>query len=128
MTPDELAQAVADVRLLISDPVPGDGSAPLIPDYDVEAWLRIEHDVPRLAAAAILEAIAASEVLLSKKIRTQDLETDGPAVAAALRDLAGRYRSLAAAEDAASWDGFEVVGTVTDCTGVEHTSSAVWWL
>ena len=65
----------------------------------------------RLAAADALETIAVSEVLVSKKIRTQDLTTDGPAVSAELRALAKRLRDAAqAATDLAdTFDGFDLV-------------------
>lgn len=49
----------------------------------------------RYAAADLLEMAAVSEVLVSKKIRTQDLSTDGPAVSAELRALAKRLRDAA---------------------------------
>ena len=50
---------------------------------------------PWSAAADALEVIAVSEVLVSKKIRTQDLSTDGPAVAAELRKQAAGLRARA---------------------------------
>lgn len=45
-----------------------------------------------LGAANALDQIASSEALISKKITTQDLSTDGPAVAAQLRAHATALR------------------------------------
>lgn len=52
--------------------------------------------------ATLLRVIAASEALVSKKISTQDLSTDGPAVAAELRAQAKEWDARADAEDAAA--------------------------
>jgi hypothetical protein len=63
------------------------------------------------AAVDALLAIATNESLISKKIRTEDLSTDGPAVAAELRRTAETYRlkqkELDEAED--SLEAFEIV-------------------
>jgi len=85
------------VRLLIADT---DESALLLSDEQVAAFLTmaLENSVHRAAAQA-LETIAASEVLVGKKIRTQDLQTDGPAVAAELRAQAAQLRATADQED-----------------------------
>ena len=53
-----------------------------------------------LGAAMALDVIASSEALLSKKITTQDLSTDGPAVADSLRKHAAALRAQDAAERA----------------------------
>ena len=87
----------------------------------IDAYLELNlvAGVPnvRLAAADALEAIAVSEVLVSKKIRTNDLTTDGPAVSAELRALAKQLRDRAEREiDAAdAYDGFDLVGTLPSC-------------
>lgn len=96
------------VRLLCTDL---DSSAPLFTDDQITAFLTLEGTV-RLAAAAALETIATSEALISKKIRTQDLSTDGPAVAKELRERAAALRTQAAAagEGAdAPYLGFDIV-------------------
>ena len=77
------------VRLLATDL---DEEAPLFTDAQITAFLTLEGNVPRLAAAQALDTIASSEALVSKKIRTQDLSTDGPAVAKELRDRATELR------------------------------------
>ena len=71
---------------------------PLLEDAHYTALLAVEGGSKKRAAAAALGAIAASEVLVSKKIRTLDLQTDGPAVAAELRAAAKALRDQAASE------------------------------
>lgn len=73
------------------------------------------------AAADALDAIATTEVLLSKKIRTQDVSTDGPAVAADLSKRAAAFRARAdkaeakaEAEAEASDSFFDVVPFACD--------------
>lgn len=69
---------------------------------DVLAMYAADGDTYRvkLAAADLLDQIAVSEVLLSKKITTQDLSADGPAVSAELRAHARRLRGEVVAEKA----------------------------
>lgn len=76
------------VRLLISDLA----EPPTFSNFEIQAFLTLEGDVVKLAAAQALDAIASNEALVSKRIRTLDLQTDGPAVAKALRDHANSLR------------------------------------
>ncbi|MFI7113961.1 hypothetical protein ACIBK9_47125 [Nonomuraea sp. NPDC050227] len=76
------------VRLLIPDV---DEANLLLADDQIDAFLSLEGSV-KLAAAQALDAIASSEALVSKAIRTQDLQTDGPKVAAELRARASELR------------------------------------
>ncbi|WP_024817094.1 hypothetical protein [Arthrobacter sp. 31Y] len=94
------------VRLLIADL---DEAAPVLTDDIIGGYLVLNDDAVLLAAADSLDAIATSEVLLAKKIRTQDLSTDGPAVAAELRAQAARLRERHA-EDNGTGAWFDVVG------------------
>ena len=102
-TPD-----IGYVRLLIAD----NGDEPILSDDELQMLLTAASGRPRLAAAEALEVIATSEVLLSKKITTQDLSTDGPAVAAALRVRAKQLRDQEAAATDSDW-GFVVFGVGT---------------
>ena len=88
------------VRLLISDV-----SEPyMFSDDEISAFLAHNRG-PKRAAAQALITIASNEALLAKKITTQDLATDGPAVAEALRKLAAQLRGEADQEDAdTGWD------------------------
>lgn len=118
------AAVLNGIRFLIADL----DTPPLITDKQIEAAWRAEGSVELLAAARCLEAIAVSETLISKKIRTQDLTTDGPAVAAELRAQARDLRARAAGEDE-QWDGFDIVPTVhTGRRRPEHTAPTVWGL
>lgn len=96
------ASDVGRVRLLITDVV----EPALFDDAQIDAFLAMEGGV-KLAAATALETIARSEALISKKITTQDLSTDGPAVAKELRESAKALREQAAVEaEAEADDGF----------------------
>lgn len=102
----DLTTAVGQVRLLTTDV---DEAFPLHTDAEIGAFLTIEGSNVKRAAAAQLEAIATSETLVSKKITTQDLSTDGPAVAKDLRERAKLLRDQAdvtEADEDETADGF----------------------
>lgn len=105
--------AIRQVRVLIADM----GTPSLIDDPTLQTYLELQgwEDGARWAvkraAADALEAIAVSEVLVSKKIRTQDLTSDGPAVAEALRKLAAGLREQADEEDPDFGGVFEIIDT-----------------
>lgn len=86
------------VRLLIADL---DEAEPVVSDDIIGGYLLLNDGSVMLAAADSLDAIATSEVMLGKKIRTQDLNTDGPAVAAELRTQAAKIRARAVEESGA---------------------------
>lgn len=103
----DFTTAVGKVRLITAD----FDDVPLLSDAFIEGYLGLHKwaaDAPTvftdqllwLASADILEAMATTESLLSKKITTQDLSTDGPAVAADLRKQAATLRGKAAQRDA----------------------------
>lgn len=96
------------VRLLITDTsdVPADQ---IFSDEQLTAFLDMSGENVYRAAAEALLVMAANEALISKKIRTQDLATDGPAVSAELRALAERLTLKAAEADAAAGTFFELV-------------------
>lgn len=66
------------------------------------------HQIRRAAADA-LDALANNDALVLKKIKTEDLETDGPAVANALRRGAMNLRNQADVEEAEEGSFFELV-------------------
>lgn len=80
------------VRLLIADT---DEANEILLDDMIDGFLLIESGSVKRAAATALEAIASSESLVSKVIKTQDLSTNGPAVAADLRKHAASLRAQA---------------------------------
>lgn len=85
----------------------------VLSDVQLQALLDIEGGVVLLGAALALESIAASEVLVQKRIKQLDFETDGPAEAKELRALAEVYRKRAdaAAGDGAGFDSAEFAET-----------------
>lgn len=98
------------VRLLIPD---NDPDNHLLEDDEITALLALEASDVRRAAAAALELIASSEALVGKKIRSQDLSTDGPAVARELRERATVLRAQAE-EATLNADGVEVGMDIVD--------------
>lgn len=91
----EVGSDAGKVRLLCQDT---DVADPYFLDTEIDALLALEGGDVRLAAAQALDAIASSEALILKKIRQLGgaLETDGPAVAKALREHATALRSQVA--------------------------------
>lgn len=102
---------VGMMRLLATDI---DVAAPLLTDQQYAALLHLEGGNVKRGAAMALETIATSETLCTKKISTQDLSIDGPAVADDLRKRAKLLRDQAdieapaGADDAAAF-GFDSV-------------------
>lgn len=100
------------VRLLISDV---DQTTATFTDEEIDTFLTLEDDDVRLAAAQALDTIASNEALVSKRIRLLDLQTDGPAVAKALRERAGELRRQAReGADGALGGDFELAELVVD--------------
>ena len=85
------------VRFLVDDTT----NPALFEDEEITQILALNGGSVHRAAAQLLLLIAGSEARLSKKITTQDLATDGPAVAKELREQAAALRRQAAEEDAA---------------------------
>lgn len=104
---------VGQVRLLITDQDPDER---LFSDEEILGFLALEVGVKRAAAAA-LDVIASSEVLVSKVITTQDRSTNGAAVADALRKHATALRVQADQEDAETDSFFYITPLVS--RGVE---------
>lgn len=117
-------QPVQAVRLLLADV----GSDQYLTDQNISGYLQLNGDRIRRAAADALDAIAVSEVLVSKVIRTQDLQTDGAKVADALRARAAQLRQQDDDDDLNTWGGFDLVPTHSGrpCTP-EHTGRVVEW-
>ena len=112
---------VNQVRLWAADL--GSGDAQLLTDQQYQSLIDANGGSLRRAAADALDIMATSEVLVSKKIRTQTLSTDGPAVSAELRALADRHR---AAADGVEAEFFEIVPTLAPGCAPEHTDRWVW--
>lgn len=104
------------VRLLCTDTdVAGGATCQFFQDGEIDTFLTLmTNNVLRAAAIALL-TIAAQEVLLLKRIKLLDLHTDGPAEAAALRELAKMYQEKADLAEAAEAGGtFDYAEMVVD--------------
>ena len=112
---------VNQVRLWAADL--GSEDAQLLTDQQYQSLIDANGGSLRRAAADALDIMALSEVLVSKKIRTQTLSTDGPAVSAELRALADRHR---AAADLVEAEFFEIVPTLAAGCAPEHADRWVW--
>lgn len=112
---------VGQVRLLIADV--GE-PAPILDDPQIDGYLAINAGNVRRAAADALDAIADSETLVSKVIKTQDLSTDGTKTADSLRKHADRLRAQAEDDDFA----FDVVDYQPYPGRPELTEYQVWGL
>lgn len=83
------------VRMLLNDV-----AAPFIFDDDeIAAFLTLEHDNVKRAAAQAIDTNADNQALALKVLRTEDLTTDGAKVADALRARAAALRKQADVED-----------------------------
>lgn len=102
----DLTTPVGQVRLLLNDIPDGSPATAVFTDVEVSAFLTLARgsSVKRAAALAI-DANATNEALASKVLRTQDVQTDGAKLAAAMREHADRLRGEADADDE-DGDGF----------------------
>jgi len=108
-TPPPLTASVRRVRLLIADTNP---AARLFRVDQIQDFLDMEGGTLKLAAASALEAIARSEALVSKVIRSQDLSTDGAKLAAELRASAAELRRQVISAEGDADSGFDIVDYV----------------
>lgn len=84
-------------------------SSYLFSDDHIRAFLDVNDGNAKLAAADAVEALATSEALISKVIRTEDLQTDGAKTAQALLARARQLRDSATPDPNAPQDFFEIV-------------------
>jgi len=89
---------VGQVRLLLNDV---DEDSFVFDDEEIGAFLTLEGGNVKRAAAQAIDTNASNELLASKVLRTQDLQTFGDKLATALRGHAQSLREQAASED--SW-------------------------
>jgi len=97
----------------------------LLSDEFITALLALNVDLPdpiRLSAADALDAIAVNETLILRKIRILDLQTDGPAVADALRKASKNLRDLVYSQDYAESDFDTVEVGCVDYWGLRYRS------
>lgn len=91
MTPQDM------VRLNVTDL---DTGKQLFTDEQLTAWLAHYNGSVNRATARALRTIAVSELLISKVIRSQDLQTNADRVSREMRELAASYDAEAAREEA----------------------------
>ena len=99
------------VRLLCTDSV---AAYEIFTDDEIDAFLSLESDSIRKAAALALETIASSEVLVQKRIKLLDLSTDGPAESAELLKRAGLLRAQAEADEEGEYSPIDFAELVYD--------------
>lgn len=90
------AEQLSQVRALISDTVQEDYDSTgvlryILSDDTLNAMIDLRDGGVYGAAADALRAMATTEIIIGKAIRTQDLQTDGAKVGDALRLLAREY-------------------------------------
>jgi hypothetical protein len=90
--------------MLITD---RDETNPIFQDAEIDAFLDMNDDSIRLAAASALETIATDQALVLKVLVTLDLETDGAKVADSLMKRAASLR--AQEESVGAFDVAEMV-------------------
>lgn len=84
-----MATSVELVRVLIPDTDPVFGAAGdeyMLSDEQIEAFLQIAGDSVLRAAGLACVAVGSSEAIISKVIGTQDLRTNGAAIADTMRE------------------------------------------
>jgi hypothetical protein len=118
----DLATAIGQTRLLIPDKV--EASA-VFTDSELTYFLSQVGGSPKRAAAQALDVMASNEAYVTKATRMLGLTTNGPAVAASLRDAAARLREQADADELAAEGGFVVIEqSVTDFAADEILRNA----
>ena len=110
------------VRLLLSDV---DAATAVFQDAEIDAFLALEGDSVKLAAAQAIDANATNEALASKVIKDHQLSTDGAKVADAMRKHAQALRDQVAGYDDAGV--FEIVDFTTSWPeGTEPPLTGCW--
>lgn len=101
----DVSTDIGKVRLMITD-TSGVAPGPIFQDEEIQVYLDLEVSV-RYAAAAALDTMAASQLLVQKQIKILDLETDGATLSTELRALAKQLRD--SEENMAAFDFAEMV-------------------
>ena len=94
-----MATDIQKMRVLIPDNEQIFDGDYLFSDNDLNAYLEVANNSVLRAASYAVLAIANSEAIISKIIKTQDLSTNGAAVADALRLTAKQLADRADKED-----------------------------
>lgn len=89
---------VGQVRLLIGDTVQDHGGEYIFSDEFIGGYLTINAANVKYAAADALDVLATNEAYVSKKLRSESVQTDGASVANAIRLHAAALRARARQE------------------------------
>lgn len=92
---------------------------------EIKAFLLLEGGAVKLAAAQAIDTNADNEVLASKVLRTQDLQTDGAKVAQVLHERAQRLRTQHFNE--LEGDGAFDIVEAEPGIWPEHTNPPAWY-
>jgi hypothetical protein len=92
-------------------------------DATLQAFLDLNDGDIRLAAADALDSMATSQAMIQKKIKSLDLQTDGPALATALREHAKVLREVASGRGEAE---FDIVEQINDEFGFHEKLIKDW--
>ncbi|UUW88463.1 hypothetical protein [Pimelobacter simplex] len=99
----DYSSKVGKVRLLINDVDEGNL---VFPDDQLEAFLSLEHDSVKRAAAQAIDSQATNEALALKVLKDHQVQTDGAKLADAMRRHADSLRKQAREDEDAEDDGF----------------------
>ena len=102
----DLATAVGQVRALTRDT--RGPTTVFFQDEEITFYLTLNANDVRRAAAEMLDVWASDEAMVTKAVTLLDVSTNGPAVAASLRNHAKVLRDLADKEDSSGDAGFDV--------------------
>lgn len=115
--PPDYSTAIGQVRLLIPDTEQLENPADLaetpayiFDDHQIQAFVALYASSVKRAAAQAKLVLATSETLISKVIRTDDLQTDGAKLGAELRAQARELQDQADREELYDvYEEFEIV-------------------
>jgi hypothetical protein len=101
--PIDFTTSLGRVRLLLSDVDDANINGGLVfTDAEITAFLALEGNSVKRAAAQAIDVNASNEALASKVLKSQDLQTDGARLADAMRKHAAALRVQADREDTIS--------------------------
>ncbi|KAA3644554.1 MAG: hypothetical protein DWQ07_14135 [Chloroflexi bacterium] len=88
------------VRMLVGDKDTDTAENQIFTDAEIDAFLAMEENSIKRAAASALLAIANNQVYVLKVMKTLDMMTDGAKMADSLRAMAEQLRKEASEEEA----------------------------
>jgi hypothetical protein len=120
ITPPNYATAIGQVRLLIPDVEqldnlanPSAADAYIFNDAQIQAFLSMNKDNVKRSAAQAKLALATSEALINKVIKSYDFSTDGAKLGAELRAQAEQLQKDADRDEL--YDSYDIFTIVTPC-------------